>query len=302
MAEKAQTLPSTASPVTELSVRHEGLFTRSFRAFIHNRFAVVSVIGIVLMILASIFAPGLTPYDPLGRDAEVRLSGPSLAHPMGTDSLGRDVLSRVLHGGQISLQVGFFSIFLATIVSVPLGLIAGYSGGRTDNIIMRVMDVILAFPGLILIIWLVGLLGSSLLNVILAIAFFSLPTYARLARGVTLSIREMEYVAAARSMGAGPFRIVFHHILPGVMGPLIVVTTLGVSGAIITGASLSFLGLGVRPPTPEWGAMLADGRSYLRNAWWISFFPGITITLVVLALNLIGDALRDALDPNVFSK
>ncbi len=301
MAEKAESLPSrSTTAVTEIEVRHDGLLSRSVRAFTHNRFAVASLIGIALMILAGVFAPNLTPYDPLARDAEVRLTGPSLAHPMGTDSLGRDVLSRVLYGGQISLQVGFFSIFLSTIVSVPLGLIAGYFGGRTDNIIMRVMDVILAFPGLILIIWLVGLLGSSLINVILAIAFFSLPTYARLARGVTLSIREMEYVA--RSMGAGPFRIVFQHILPGVMGPLIVVTTLGVSGAIITGASLSFLGLGVRPPTPEWGAMLADGRSYLRNAWWISFFPGITITLVVLALNLVGDALRDALDPNVFSK
>lgn len=297
----AQTLPALA-PVAELNVRHEGLFTRSFHAFIHNRFAVVSVIGIILVMLVSIFASTLTPYDPLQRDAEARLVGPSLVHPMGTDSLGRDVLSRVLHGGQISLQVGFLSIFFSGIVSVPLGLISGYFGGRIDNAIMRVMDVILAFPGLILIIWLVGLLGSSLVNVILAIAFFSLPTYARLTRGVTLSIREMEYVVAARSMGAGSFRIMFQHILPGVMGPLIVVTTLGVSGAIITGASLSFLGLGVRPPTPEWGAMLADGRSYLRNAWWISVFPGMTITLVVLALNLIGDALRDALDPNVFSK
>ena len=146
-----------------------------------------------------------------------------------------------------------------------------------------------------------GLLGSDLINIILAIAFFSLPNYARMTRGVTLSIREMEYVIAARSMGAGPLRILFIHILPGVMGPLIVLTTLGVSGAIITGASLSFLGLGVSPPTPEWGSMLADGRGFLRNAWWISVFPGMTITLVVLALNVVGDALRDALDPNVFS-
>src|SRR5690606_8400743 len=205
----------------------------------------------------STYAPRLPLHAPLQCDGDVRLADPSLLPPMRTDSLGRDVLSRVLYGGRISLQVGFFSIILSVIISVPLGLIAGYVGGKVDNIIMRVMDVILAFPGLILIIWLVGLLGSSLLNVILAIAFFSLPTYARLARGVTLSIREMEYVAAARSMRAGPFRIMFQHILPGVMGPLIVVTTLGVSGAMLTGASLSFLGLGVRPPTPEWGAMLA---------------------------------------------
>jgi peptide/nickel transport system permease protein len=304
MAQNTGTLSSAAAKasVTDLGVHHEGLLAKAVRTFARNRFAVAGLIGIVLMILAAVFAPNLTPYDPLQRDAEVRLVEPSLLHPMGTDSLGRDVLSRVLYGGRISLQVGFFSIALSAIISVPLGLISGYFGGRIDNIVMRVMDVILAFPGLILIIWLVGLLGSSLLNVILAIAFFSLPTYARLARGVTLSIREMEYVAAARSMGAGPFRIMFQHILPGVMGPLIVVTTLGVSGAIVTGASLSFLGLGVRPPTPEWGAMLADGRAYLRNAWWIALFPGFTITLVVLALNLVGDALRDALDPNVFSK
>ena len=164
---------------------------------------------------------------------------------------------------------------------------------------MRVMDLILAFPGLILAIWLVSLLGSNINNVIIAIAFFSLPTFSRLIRGITLSIREMEYVMAARGMGASSLRIMFFHILPGVLGPMIVLTTLGVSGAIVAGASLSFLGLGVRPPTPEWGAMLADGRNYLRTQWWMAVFPGMTITLVVLLLNIIGDALRDALDPNV---
>ena len=208
-------------------------------------------------------------------------------------------MSRVLYGGRVSLQVGFLSIALATMVSVPLGLIGGFVGGLPDDIIMRVMDLILAFPGLILVIWLVSLLGSDTKNVIISIAFFSIPTYARLIRGVTLSIREMEYVMAARSMGAGSLRIMFFHVLPGVLGPLIVLTTLGVSGAIVTGASLSFLGLGVSPPTPEWGAMLADGRNYMRTQWWIAVFPGITITLVVLILNIIGDALRDALDPNV---
>jgi peptide/nickel transport system permease protein len=303
MAEKTETLPARvdASPV-EITTRQEGIFTKAIREFTSNRFAVLALFGIILIILASIFASNLTPYDPLERDADVRLTGPTLEHPMGTDSLGRDILARVIYGGQISLQVGFLSILISVVVSVPLGLMAGYIGGTTDNVIMRVMDVILAFPGLILIIWLVGLLGSNLTNVILAISFFSLPTYARLTRGVALSIRETEYVIAARSMGAGRLRIMFLHILPGVMGPLIVLSTLGVSGAIITGASLSFLGLGVRPPTAEWGAMLADGRGYLRNAWWISFFPGITITVVVLALNIVGDALRDALDPNVFSK
>lgn len=285
-----------------LATRQKGLSSRVVYTFRRNPFALLALAGLLVIVLVTIFASQLTPHEPIGRNAEARLLPPSLLHPMGTDSLGRDVLSRVLHGGQVSLQVGFLSIMLAVVVSVPLGLVAGYFGGWLDNLIMRAMDLILAFPGLILIIWLVSLLGSSMTNVILAIAFFSIPTYARLTRGITLSLREMEYVMAANSMGASSLRIIFFHILPGVVGPITVVTTLGVSGAIITGASLSFLGLGVRPPTPEWGAMLADGRSFLRNAWWISVFPGMTITLVVLALNIVGDALRDALDPNMTTR
>ncbi len=276
-----------------------GLYELAILKFVRNRVAVAGLICLALIVLAVLFADIVTPYDPIKRNTPERNLGPSLAHPFGTDKLGRDIMSRVLYGGRVSLQVGFLSIALTTLVSVPLGLVGGFVGGLVDDFIMRVMDLILAFPGLILAIWLVSLLGSNMTNVILAIAFFSLPTYARLIRGVTLSIREMEYVMAARSMGAGAPRIMFFHVLPGVLGPLIVLTTLGVSGAIVTGASLSFLGLGVSPPTPEWGAMLADGRNYMRTQWWIAVFPGITITLVVLILNIIGDALRDALDPNV---
>ncbi len=276
-----------------------GLYTLVVLKFVGNRVAVAGVACLVLIVLAIIFAPQVTPYDPIERNTPERNQGPSLLHPFGTDRLGRDIMSRVLYGGRVSLRVGFLSIALATVVSAPLGLAAGFFGGWLDNVIMRVMDLILAFPGLILVIWLVSLLGANMDNVIISIAFFSLPTYARLIRGITLSIREMEYVMAARSMGAGSLRIMFFHVLPGVLGPMIVVTTLGISGAIVTGASLSFLGLGVSPPTPEWGAMLADGRSYLRTQWWIAVFPGMTITLVVLILNIIGDALRDALDPNI---
>ncbi len=279
--------------------RSTGLYTLVARKFLRNRAAVVGLFCLILMLLAILFAPQVTPYDPIDRNTPERNQAPSLAHPFGTDKLGRDILSRVLYGGRVSLQVGFLSMALAIVISVPLGLVAGFFGGMFDNVIMRLMDLILAFPGLILAIWLVSLLGSSLMNVIIAIAFFSLPSYARLIRGITLSIREMEYVMAARGMGAGSARILLFHIFPGVLGPMIVVTTLGVSGAIVTGASLSFLGLGVSPPTPEWGAMLADGRSYLRTQWWIAVFPGMTITLVVLILNVIGDALRDALDPNI---
>ena len=276
----------------EGSERPTGLYELAILKFVRNRVAVLGLVCLALIVLAVLFADMVTPYDPIERNTPERNLGPSLAHPFGTDKLGRDIMSRVLYGGRVSLQVGFLSIALTTLVSVPLGLIGGFVGGMVDDFIMRVMDLILAFPGLILAIWLVSLLGSNMMNVIFAIAFFSLPTYARL-------IREMEYVMAARSMGAGSPRIMFFHVLPGVLGPLIVLTTLGVSGAIVTGASLSFLGLGVSPPTPEWGAMLADGRNYMRTQWWIAVFPGITITLIVLILNIIGDALRDALDPNV---
>lgn len=308
MTSAESNMAETRSPSKVVSLsgvaqkKQDSLYMRSFREFVSNRFAVIGLIVILLIILASVSASALTTSDPVGRNAPDRLLPPSVIYPMGTDALGRDVLTRVLYGGRISLQVGFLSIFLSALIGVPLGLMAGYWGGRLDNIIMRLMDLILAFPGLILIIWLVGLLGSSLVNVIFAIALFSLPTYARLTRGVTLSINRQDYVQAAQSMGAGPLRIMFNHILPNIIGSLIVVTTLGVSDAIITGASLSFLGLGVRPPTPEWGAMLSDGRSYLRNAWWMSLFPGMVITVLVLALNVVGDALRDAFDPNVLSR
>lgn len=304
MAENAAS-PSTSLPVSLESTRrnrHQSLYARSLRHFLRNRVALLSLALIGLIILSSALAPYLTTQDPVGRNAAQRLMPPSAEFLMGTDALGRDVLTRILYGGQISLQVGFLSIIASALIGVPLGLLAGYAGGKVDNIIMRIMDLILAFPGLILIIWLVGMLGSNIYNVIFAIALFSLPTYSRLARGQTLSIYERDYVLAARCMGASPFRIMFLHIFPNIVSSLIVVLTLSVSDAIITGASLSFLGLGVRPPTPEWGAMLSDGRGYLRNAWWMSFFPGIIITLLVLALNLVGDALRDAFDPNVLSK
>ena len=285
------------------SDRPPGLYALVIMKFVRNRVALASSFCLILILLAVLFAPQITPYDPIQRNTPERNQPPSWLHPFGTDRIGRDIMSRVLYGGRLSLQVGFFSVALAAVIGVPLGLIAGYAGGGgIDNVIMRALDVILAFPALILAIWLVSLLGASLDNVIaaiFAIALFSIPGYARLIRGIVLSIREMEYVMAARSMGAGSRRIMFFHILPGVLGPLIVVTTLGVSGAIVFGASLSFLGLGVPPPTPEWGAMLTDGRSYLRTQWWVAVFPGMTITLVVLVLNIIGDALRDALDPNV---
>ncbi len=294
--------PATIQAEEAAPRTQRGIYARALAELISNRAAVIGLLVLVGFVLAAIFAESLTPYDPLQRDARGRLAAPTTEHPFGTDALGRDVLARVLYGGRVSLIVGFSAIAVAGLAGISLGLIAGYFGGVIDNAIMRVMDVILAFPGLILAIWLVAIFGSNLTNIILAIAFFGIPTFARLSRGSTLSAREMDYVVAARSMGANPWHILWRHILPAVSGPLIVLSTLSVSGAIVTGASLSFLGLGVDPPTPEWGAMLSDGRGYLRNAWWIAFFPGMAITLVVLALNLLGDGLRDALDPRVLQR
>ncbi len=302
MEDQTAPVPSIRTLKPPRARRAENPYAKSLRQFARNRFAMVAVTVIVLTVLVCAAAPYLTTSNPVGRDAANRLLPPSATNPMGTDELGRDMLTRVLYGGQISLQIGFMSVLMSVMIGVPLGLISGYVGGKIDNLIMRFMDLILAFPGLILVIWLVGLLGSSVMNVIIAIAVFSLPTYARLTRGVTLSLQNAEYVIAAHSVGATPLRIMAYHVFPNILGSLIVVATLSFSGAIVTGASLSFLGLGVRPPTPEWGALLSAGRSYLRNAWWISFFPGIVITIVVLALNIVGDGIRDALDPNLANK
>ncbi len=302
MEDQTASAPGIAALQPRRPRRRENPYAKSVRHFLRNRFALVAVAVIALIVVVCAAAPLLTTSDPVGRDAPNRLLPPSALNPMGTDELGRDIPTRVLYGGQISLQIGFMSVLLAVVIGVPLGLLSGFAGGKVDNVIMRFMDLILAFPGLILVIWLVGLLGSSVTNVIIAIAVFSLPTYARLTRGVTLSLQNAEYVIAAHSVGASPLRIMTQHIFPNILGSLIVVATLSFSGAIVTGASLSFLGLGVRPPTPEWGALLAGGRSYMRNAWWISLFPGLVITVVVLALNIVGDAVRDALDPNLVNK
>jgi peptide/nickel transport system permease protein len=287
--------PLLPTPLTQ--AKGDSPSVQAWRTFQRNPAAMTSLIVMIAIILTTILASSLAPYDPLKRDASVRLQPPSAEHALGTDALGRDILTRLLYGGRVSLQVGFFSIFLAALIGLPLGLIAGYAGGRVDNVLMRLMDVILAFPGLILAIWLVAMLGVSISNIIIAIAVGAAPTYARITRGIALSTRELDFVVAARSMGAGSVHILLVHILPSAVGSLIVLTTLSIAGSIIAGASLSFLGLGVRPPTPEWGAMLADGRGYLRNAWWMSVFPGMAIMLIVLTANILGDGLRDALDP-----
>lgn len=265
--------------------------------FGHNWIAIAGGIVAILMVLSAIFANYLVNYNPIKRDVKARLTAPNAEHWFGTDALGRDIYTRIMYGGRISLWIGLSSVLLSVVLGVPLGLISGYSGGIVDTIIMRVMDLILAFPGLIFAIWLVSMLGPGVNQVIIAIAFWSLPTYSRVVRASVMSIKQIDYVQAVRALGGSYLQIIFRHVMPNVVAPIIVISSLSISGAILTGASLSFLGLGSQPPTPEWGAMLADGRTYLRSAWWMMVFPGIMLTLIVLASNLFGDGLRDALDP-----
>lgn len=272
--------------------------------FGHNRVAIVGLVVMVLLILVAVFANYLTPYNPIKTNItkETRLNPPSTEHWMGTDALGRDTLTRIIYGGRASLWVGFATVLLAMGLGIPLGLISGYSGGIWDTIIMRIMDLILAFPGIIFAIWLVSMLGPGINQVIIANAFFTLPEYSRVIRGSVMSIKQIDYIHACRALGGNYFRILFFHVLPNVIAPIIVISCLGISSAIISGASLSFLGLGARPPTPEWGSLLAEGRPFMRTAWWLSIFPGLFLTTIVIAASLFGDGLRDALDPRADTK
>jgi len=252
-----------------------------------------------VVITMAILAPFISPYDPIAQNMRETLQPPSAKHFLGTDPFGRDVLSRIIWGSRISLIVGIFSVFFAIVIGVPLGVIAGYFRGKVDMIISRILDVMLSFPGIILAIVIMAVLGQSLNNVILAVSISMIPRFARLARGQTLSIREKEFVLAAVSLGASHFSIIKNHILPNILTPIIVQSTLSLGSAIIVEASLSFLGLGVQPPTPTWGAMLNLGRQYLFTAPWMAYSSGLFITLTVLGFNLLGDGLRDVLDPKM---
>ena len=251
----------------------------------------------ILLVLAALAAPLLSPYDPNEQDTARRLEKPSNQHLLGLDDLGRDVLSRVVWGARVSLRVGFSVVLLASLIGVTLGAISGYFGGAVDVLVMRLCDILLAFPGILLAIALVAVLGPSLNNVILALATIGWVGYARLVRGQVLKVREMEYVTAAKALGAKSPRVIIRHVLPNVINPVIVMATLGLAGAILSEAALSFLGLGVQPPTPSWGAMLTAGRRYLGLANHLAIFPGAAIMLAVMGLNFLGDGLIDALDP-----
>ena len=294
------TAVSQAKPHTLARERAGTSLTRdTLRRLWMNPGAIAGAIVLTVMVLSALFAPLIAPYDPIAQDTTAIRAAPSAQHLFGTDNFGRDVFSRVLYGGRMSLPVGFVAVGITAVAGVALGLIAGYYGRAIDSVIMRWVDIMLAFPGILLALALVAILGPSLFNLMLAVGIAAIPEYTRVVRGTVLSAREAEYVIAARVTGAPDRSIVLRHILPNVLPPVIVLATLGIAGAIILGSTLSFLGLGIQPPTPEWGNMLADGRSMLRHQWWVSLFPGLAIMLTVLAINLLGDGLRDALDPRI---
>jgi peptide/nickel transport system permease protein len=278
---------------------HTTLWTDFARRIQKSKGAIIGLVILALLVLTAILAPVLAPFDPVRVNAGGFLTPPSLAHPFGTDQYGRDVFSRVLFGARPSLTVGFISVGIAAIVGVFVGLWAGYYGGILDDLLMRFIDVLLAFPGILLAMAIVSVLGPSLANLMIAVGISAIPSYARLTRGSVLSTREEEYVLAARAVGARNYRILGRHILPNVFAPIIVSATLGIGTSILWAAALSFLGMGSQPPNPEWGRMLSEGRQYLREHWWISTFPGLAIMVTVLSVNLLGDGLRDALDPQL---
>jgi peptide/nickel transport system permease protein len=264
-----------------------------------QRGAVVGFVILGALALMALGATWLSPRDPIKTSPRDALQPPGSRYRLGSDQFGRDVASRVLHGARISLTVGLIAVSIAVTVGAPLGLVSGYYGGRLDALIMRLMDVLLAFPGILLALAIVSVLTPGLTNVMIAVGLSAVPGYARLVRASVLSARENLYVEAARALGGRDLGILGRYILPNVVAPIIVTATLGLGTAILSAAALSFLGLGSQPPQPEWGRMLSEGRDYLREAWWISTFPGLGIMLTVLAMNLLGDGLRDVLDPRL---
>ncbi len=280
-------------------IRASGEGRRLWKTFLRNRAAVFGLVLAVLVSILSVAAPLFTSYDPLIQEARSRLQPPSQTHLLGRDPFGRDVFARVLYAGRISLLVGVCSVLLGGVIGSTLGLVAGYTGGRIENVIMRFVDILMAFPSLLLGLMVLAVLGNGLFKMILAIGIMLSPAFARVMHGSALSLKKREFVEGARSVGAGPIRIVALHILPNVMGEVVVLGSLWTASAIRTEANLSFIGLGVSPPTPTWGNMIREGTPHLLNAPWLSIFPGLAILLAVLGFNLLGDGLRDVLDPHL---
>jgi peptide/nickel transport system permease protein len=267
--------------------------------FLQNKAALGGGIIILFYIFIAIFAPLLAPYDPFEINLEEKLIPPSSDHWMGTDDNGRDILSRILYGSRLSMGIGFAAVVFGAFFGITFGLVAGYYGKWIDSIIMRIMDVLLAFPGILLALAIISALGPSMINVTIAVGAYSVPLFARIVRGSTLEVKRLEYIDAIRSLGANDGIIIFKHILPNILSPIIVQGTLRIATAILSAAGLSFLGLGAQPPSPEWGTMLSSGRDFLFSAPYIAIFPGMAIAILVLGFNLFGDGLRDAFDPRM---
>jgi len=293
---------SLAQPLSLPRLQHIELPRQRSRVWLRlrrHRLALAGLAFLALLVLAAITADAISPYKPLEQAMAQRLKPPSTGHLLGTDDFGRDILSRILFGSRISLQVGFVAVGIAGGIGVVLGLLSGYFGGWIDNVLMRAMDVLLAFPAILLAVTIMALLGPTTTNVMIAIGIAYIPIFARVVRGTVLTLKPNEYVEAARAAGATELRTLVRHIVPGTSGPIIVQVSLALAYAILAEAALSFLGLGTQPPTPTWGSMLSFGREFVREAPWFAFFPGFAIFLTVLSLNLVGDGLSDALDPRL---
>jgi len=275
------------------------LYTLYWNRFCTNRFALAGALVVLTLFVLSFLAPFITPYDPDAIDAYRVLLPPSSGNWFGTDELGRDVFTRVLYGARISLKVGFVAVGIAVLIGTVIGLVAGFYGGWLDTILMRFVDVMLCFPTFFLILAVIAMLEPSIWYIMIIIGLTGWMGVARLVRAEVLSLRERDFVMAARAMGASDLRIIFRHIFPNAMTPVLVSATLGVAGAILTESALSFLGIGVQPPTPSWGNILTSGKDYIEFAWWLSLFPGLAILVTVLSYNLLGEGIRDALDPRL---
>jgi dipeptide transport system permease protein len=296
---------TTFAPTPASVPKPPGPFIEFWRSFSANKGALAGLIVIVVIALVAIFADVVAPHSPIDQDRAAFLvppfwqDGGTLAYPLGTDDIGRDILSRLIHGARLSMMIGLIVVTLSLAMGLLLGLAAGFFGGLVDTAIMRLLDIMLALPSLLLAIVVVAILGPGLVNAMIAVSIVTLPHYSRLMRAAVLSQIRRPYVTASRVAGAGTMRLMFATILPNCMAPLIVQATLGFSSAILDAAALGFLGLGAQPPTPEWGTMLASSLQFLQRAWWVVTFPGLAILITVLAFNLLGDGLRDALDPRL---
>ena len=286
----------TDAPQTRRQARLGAIY-QGWLTFRANRLAMLGLIVLILLIGMAIFAPWLAPQSPFAQNLPGRLQPPSAAHWLGTDALGRDILSRLIHGSRITLFIVGTVALIAPVIGLFVGTVAGFAGGWVDQVLMRLTDIFLAFPKLILALAFVAALGPGIGNAVLALAITSWPPYARLARAETLTIRNADYIAAARLQGAGPFRLLIGHVWPLCISSMIVRVALDMAGIILSAAGLGFLGLGAQPPMPEWGAMISDGRTYILDFWWVAAMPGMAIFIVSLAFNLLGDGLRDVLDP-----